>query len=181
MYAGGMGSTVERHLCLITFMSHGGFAISALILKREVDTSLLNAMKSGAVSALFVLSPAFAYGSMAAFAIIGFGEQLAKSNTESVNSCLYWDQAAVCAYMLSAETAFPGFADWYKMGQSKLMLNSKGLSLRGGVSNLAARMSKLSASERVLKSELPLVKGKSFILISTEILCNSIPLCLKTE
>ena len=156
-----------------------GFAISALILKKEVDTSLLNAMKSGAVSALFVLSPAFAYGSMAAFAIIGFGEHLAKSNTESVNSCLYWDQAAVCAYMLSAETAFPGFADWYRMGQSKLKLNSKGLSFRGGVPHLSARMSKLSADEQSLNSKLPMVNGECFVLTSSEILCNSIPLCLK--
>lgn len=157
-----------------------GFAISALILKKEADTSLLNAMKSGAVSALFVLSPTFAYGSMAAFAIIGFGEYLAKLNTESVNSCLYWDQAAVCAYMLSAETAFPGFADWYMMGQSKLTLDSKRLSMRGDVSTLLVRMTRLSAVEQTLQSELSIVKGESFILPSAKILCDSVPMCLKT-
>ena len=82
--------------------------------------------------------------------------------------------------MLSAETAFPGFADWYKMGQSKLMLNSKGLSLRGGVPQLSGRMSKLSADEQSLNSKLPMVNGECFDLTSTEILCNSIPLRLKT-
>ena len=157
-----------------------GFTISALILKKEVDTSLLNAMKSGAVSALFVLLPAFAYGSMAAFAIIGFGEYLAKLNTECVNSCLYWDQAAVCAYMLSAETAFPGFAEWYRMGQSKLTFGSKRLSMRGAVPPLSVRMTRLSAVEQTLQSELTIVKGESFVLSCAEILCNSIPMCLKT-
>lgn len=154
-----------------------GFVISALILKKEFDTSLLNAMKSGAVSALFVLSPAFAYGAMAAFAIIGFGEHLAKLNTESVNSCLYWDHAAVCAYMLSAEAACPGFADWYRMRKSKLALDSTGLSLGGSIPVLSAEMSKLLSDERMLKSEMMLVKSESFVLTSTKIMCNSTPMC----
>lgn len=154
-----------------------GFAISVLILKKEFDTSLLNAMKSGAVSALFVLSPSFAYGAMAAFAIVGFGEYLARLNTESVISCLCWDQAAVCAYMLSAEAVFPGFADWYRMGKAKLALDSTGLSLGGSIPVLSAGMSKLLSDERMLKSEMTLVKSESFVLTSTKIMCNSTPMC----
>lgn len=91
-----------------------GFVISALVLRKEMDESLLNAIKSGAVSALFMISPAFAYGAMAAFAIMGFGGHLAKVNNGSVRSCLCWDASAVCAYLLSVEFAFPGFREWYQ-------------------------------------------------------------------
>ena len=173
----------------LNFLGHAfcagiiGFSISALILKKDLDVSLINAMKSGAVSALFVLSPAFAYGAMAAFALIGFGEYLAKKNTESVDSCLYWDQAAVCAYMMSSEALFPGFKEWYERGAFKFRHDVKEIVLAERPFSLPSKISSLFSERRLLHSSCLVLKGRCSFLDSGEdrLCCRSVPVCFKNH
>lgn len=93
-----------------------GFAVGKFVLGQTDDAALVSALKSGAVSAFFLISPYAAYGIMLAFAMEQWVVKAARSDDQEILRTLQWDFASVCAFLGSAEAIHTDFARWYKKG-----------------------------------------------------------------
>ena len=113
-----------------------GFAVGKFVLGQTDDEAFISALKSGAVSAFFLISPYAAYGIMTAFALEQFAIKAARDDEQEVLRCLQWDFASVCAFLGSAEALHSDFASWYMeglLGLKKCFLDGRIAPLEGGV------------------------------------------------
>ncbi len=97
-----------------------GYAIGRYVAGQSVDDAFVSALKSGAISAFFFLSPPAAYGVMAALAAGQFVKGLAGADSEEARRFLQWDFASVGAFLASADAVHEGFSEWYKAGLDEL-------------------------------------------------------------
>lgn len=134
-----------------------GYAIGRYVLGQSVDDSFLSAMKSGAVSAFFLLSPPAAYGIMAAFAASQFVKKAALRDTEEARRTLNWDFASVCSYLVSAEAVHADFATWYQEGLRGL----GNATLEGDCQVLSDHVSSFSSEVKTFESEVLGLTSKS--------------------
>ena len=127
-----------------------GFVVGKFVLGQTDDEALISALKSGAVSAFFLLSPYAAYGIMLAFSAEQFVLNAAHDDNQEILRLLQWDFASVCAFLSSAEAIHTDFASWYKQGLEGL----KECFLRGQFNPLDGHTTPLSG-------ECPTMGGNS--------------------
>lgn len=116
-----------------------GFAVGKFVLGQTDDEAFVSALKSGAVSAFFLISPYAAYGIMTAFALEQLAIKAARADEQEVLRFLQWDFSSVCAFLGSAEALHSDFASWYKEGLDglkKCFLDGRIVPLEGDVACL---------------------------------------------
>ena len=137
-----------------------GYVLGRYVAGQTFDQSFASAMKSGAVSAFFLLSPWVSYGIMAAFAAGEFVKISARHDLEEARRTMQWDFASVCSFLASAEAAHEGFEKWYSEG-----LTGIGQAfLEGDMPMLESSPSKLEGDAVVLDGVLSVFDGEMPIL-----------------
>lgn len=132
-----------------------GFAVGQFVLGQTDDEAFVSALKSGAVSAFFLISPYAAYGIMTAFAMEQLAIKAAKADEQELLRFLQWDFASVCAFLGSAEALHTDFASWYRKGLDGL----KKSFLSGDAPLLEGRFAHLPGDVRLLEGENVSLEG----------------------
>lgn len=144
-----------------------GYAIGRYVAGQSVDDAFVSAIKSGAVSAFFLLSPYAAYGIMAALAAGQLVKTAAIKDSEEARRTLWWDFASVCSFLASAEAVHSGFNTWYREGQKGLdeaFLEGDTTPLNGDFSIMGVDSSSLECCSTVFESAFSPLNSKGFSL-----------------
>ena len=144
------------------FSAMCGYAIGRYATGQSMDEAFVSAMKSGAVSAFFMISPAAAYGIMAAFAAGQFVKGAAARDSADVRRALRWDFASVGAFLSSAEAVSRGFAEWYQKqleGMDRPFLDGEVSSFDGDVQPTEYAADCLDGKSSVLDSSMESMIG----------------------
>ncbi len=140
-----------------------GYAIGRYVAGQSVDDAFVSAMKSGAVSAFFLLSPFAAYGIMAALAAGQLVKNTALHDSEEARRTLQWDFASACSFLASAEAVHAGFDTWYSEGLKGLdeaFLEGDTTPLGGDFSIMGVDSSALECHSAIFESAFSSLNSK---------------------
>ncbi len=143
-----------------------GYVISRFLMKKDIQTSFKEAVKSGAVGGLFSISPSFGLAAMAGLFAYQIGEQMGKDTNEKVAELLKVTDESYTIFLEELEFLAPGAIEMLAIDKKSFCLESDTSILTSDNTMLSSNNEMLTSDTSMLPSDESLLPSDNFMLES---------------